>query len=268
MSTHKDYKVPMVEKTLQILEYLHRNPQASLIQIHQDLGFPKTTTYGIIYTLEKRGMIRKGNTGGFSLGFKLCELGNAALENMDFVKEARPIMEKLAHAIGFTCHLGILEGDFGVYLEKVQPPSPVKLNSWRGKTIPLHCTSIGKILLASKPVKEILEILERIQLMKKTPQTKTEIELILKELLQIKQDGYAADIEENEENVVCFAAPIFDYSGKVIAGISVSGLSTWINQDNKEEIIAALKNATQSISRQFGYEAQNLNYSGNQGEDL
>lgn len=253
MSVHNNYNVPAVERTLRIFEYLQRNPQAPFTRIYQDLDFPKTSAYGILCTLEQQGYVRKGSNGGYRLGFKLCELGNSAIEDVDFVHEAIPIMENLASLTGLTCNLGILEGDFGVYLEKIQPPSPIKLNSWRGKTIALHCTSLGKVLLAHKTINEIIEIIERIELTPKTIYTKTDTDSLLIELLQIKKDGYAADIEENEIDVTCFAAPIFDYSGKVIAAISISGLSIWLNTEKQKETIEHLKNGARLISEKIGW---------------
>jgi len=173
-------------------------------------------------------------------------------EGTDFIKEAQPIMESLAHKTGLTCNLGVLEGDVGVYLEKVQPPSPIQLNSWRGKTIPLHCTALGKVLLAYKDVKEILEILDRLELTKNTEKTITDKELLLSELLQVKQKGFAIDAEEHEDDITCLAAPVFDYTGKIVAAISISSLTTWLNDDNKGEIINNLISAAQQISKRIG----------------
>ncbi|MGI6227779.1 MAG: IclR family transcriptional regulator [Peptococcales bacterium] len=252
MAEKKSYSVPAVEKALDVLEYLKNNSQAALTQIHQDLQLPKSTTYGILQTLESRGYIRKDESNGYCLGLKLYELGVISVEGTDLIKEALPIMEDLARNTGFVCNLGVMEGDMGVYIEKVEPPSPVRLNSWKGKTIPLHCTSLGKVLLAYKGLDQILEVLNRIKLTKNTEKSIIDKELLLSEILQVKQKGYAIDDEENEPDITCFAAPIFDHKGEVVAAVSLSGLTTWSN-GKREYLIEQLIAGVKAISKKLGY---------------
>jgi len=252
MTEKKSYLVPAVEKALDILEYLKNNPQAALTQIYQDLSLPKSSTYGILQTLEARGYIRKDTSNGYCLGLKLYELGVISVEGTDLIKEALPTMEDLAQKTGFVCNLGVLEGDLGVYIEKVEPASPIRLNSWKGKTIPLHCTSLGKVLLAYKGLEQILEVLNRIKLTKNTEKSIIDKELLLSEILQVKQKGYAVDDEENEPDITCFAAPVFDHKGEVVAAVSLSGLTTWSN-GKREYLIEQLKAGAKAISKRLGY---------------
>lgn len=252
MGEKKSYLVPAVEKALDILEYLKSNPQAALPQIYQDLELPKSSTYGILQTLETRGYIRKDVSNAYRLGLKLYELGVISVEGADLIKEALPIMENLAQKTGFVCNLGVLEGDLGVYIEKVEPPSPIRLNSWKGKTIPLHSTSLGKVLLAYKGLDQILEVLNRLNLTKNTEKSLIDKELLLSEILQVKQKGYAIDDEENEPDITCFAAPIFDHKGDVVAAVSLSGLTTWSN-GKREYLIEQLMASAKAISQKIGY---------------
>lgn len=252
MVEKKSYLVPAVEKALDVLEYLKTNSQAPLTQIYQDLGLPKSSTYGILQTLETRGYIRKGTSNEYSLGLKLYELGVISVEGTDLIKEALPIMEDLAEKTGFVCNLGVMEGDLGVYIEKVEPTSPVRLNSWKGKTIPLHCTSLGKVLLAYKGLDQILEVLNRIEITPNTEKSIVDKELLLGEILQAKQKGYAIDAEEHEPDITCFAAPIFDHKGQVVAAVSLSGLSTW-SQDKRPYLVEQLMASAKAISKKLGY---------------
>jgi len=252
MNEKKNYLVPAIEKALDILEYLKEKPQSALTQIYQDLDLPKSSTYGILQTLETRGYIRKDLANGYSLGLKLFELGVISVEGTDLIKEALPVMEELAHKIGFVCNLGVLEGDLGVYIEKVEPSSPVRLNSWKGKTIPLHCTSLGKVLLAYKGLDQILEVLNRLKLSKNTEKSITDKELLLGEILQVKQKGYAIDAEEHEHDITCFAAPIFDHKGQVVAAISLSGLTSW-SLEKRDYLIEQLTAGAKAISKKLGY---------------
>ncbi|MFZ7101045.1 MAG: IclR family transcriptional regulator [Peptococcaceae bacterium] len=253
MNVKKNYQVPAIGKALDILEYLKSHPQATLTQIYQDLELPKSSTYGILQTLENRGYIRRDVSGGFNLGLKLYELGIVTVEGTDLIKEALPIMEELAKKTGFVCNLGVLEGDVGVYIEKVEPASPIRLNSWKGKTIPLHSTSLGKVLLAYKELDDIIAFLNRLNLAKNTPKTMTDKELLLSDILQVKQKGYAIDDEEHEPDITCYAAPIFDHKSKVIAAVSLSGLTTWLNAEKREYLIESLRDSSRQISERLGY---------------
>ncbi|MFZ5945770.1 MAG: IclR family transcriptional regulator [Bacillota bacterium] len=257
MVTQKKYQVPALEKTLDILEYLKNNNPSSLTQIHQSLGLPKSSTYGILQTLEKRGYIRKDATGGFNLGLKLYELGMVSVEGTDLTKEALPAMEELAYKTGFICNLGVLEGDFGVYIEKVEPASPIRLNSWKGKAIPLHCTSLGKVLLAYKEPDEIKAVLNRVNLTKNTVKTLVDKELLLQEIMKVQEVGYAVDDEEHEPDITCHAAPVFNHKGEVVAAVSLSGLTTWQTAEKKEVLIKDLLSAAAAISQRLGY---SINY--------
>ncbi len=246
------YQVPAVDRTLDILEYLGRNQQASLTQIYQDLDLAKSTTYGILLTLENRGYVRKDVSGRFQLGLKLYELGTMAVRHVDFVKEALPIMEDLAQKTGLTCNLGVLEGDAGVYIEKVDAPSPIRLNSWKGKRLSLHCTALGKVLLAYKSLPEIVDVLERIPLVANTEHTITDKETLLNELLQVRRRGYAVDNQENEEDITCVAAPIFNHAGKTVAAVSLSGLTTWLTPEKINNLTEVLLPACEAISKRIG----------------
>lgn len=252
MVEKNSYSVPAVERALDILEYLKNNPQVALTKIYQDLHIPKSSTYGILQTLEARGYVRKDESNSFCLGLKLYELGVISVEATDLIREALPIMEDLAKSTGFVCNLGVLEGDMGVYIEKIEPPSPIRLNSWKGKAIPLHCTSLGKVLLAYKGLDQILEVLNRLKLTKNTEKSITDKELLLSEILQVKQKGYAVDDEENEPDITCFAAPIFNHKGEVVAAVSLSGLTTW-SQGKKEFLIEQLLAGVKAISAKLGY---------------
>jgi len=246
------YRVPGVERVIDILEYLSEHPQSSLTNIYQDLGLAKSTTYGIVLTLIDRGYIRKDVSGGFYLGLKLYELGIKAKDKVDYAKEALPILNELAQKTGFTSHFGVLEGDVGVYLEKVDSSSSIRLNSWKGKRIYLHCTSLGKVLLAYRTLPEIIEVLERISLEPLTNKTITDKETLLSELLQVKKNGFAVDAEENEADITCIAAPVFDYAGKIVGAVSISGLTSWITPQKKEELVLLLKSACKRISEHIG----------------
>ena len=246
------YSVPAIERALSILEYLKDHREASLTEIHNDLSLPKSSTYSILFNLLERGYITRGATGGFKLGLKFYELGIKAIEGINFMEKAKSTMEILAKETGLTCNLGVIEGDVGVYLEKVDSPSPIRLNSWKGKRLPIHCTALGKILLANRELQEREEILDRISLDQFTPHTLTDKHKLMNQLDLFKKQGFSIDAEEHEKDITCFAAPVFNHAGNAVAAISLSGLTVWFDEARKKEIVEKLTLACQGLTEQVG----------------
>ena len=161
-------------------------------------------------------------------------------------------MKEMAHKTGLTCNLGVLEGNVGVYLEKVDAPSLIRLNSWKGKRIPLHCTALGKVFLAHKRRSEIEELLTLESLEKFTEYTITEKEKLFQELDAVKKQGYAIDNQEHELDITCVAAPIFNHTKTLVATISLSGLSNWLEPAKLQSVIEDLSGAGLEISKRIG----------------
>ena len=242
----RNYQVPAVERALDILEYLVRGGEASFTEIYTELGLPKSSAYQILYTLEDRGYLRRtGDTGKYVLGLKLFEMGTKAASLVDVRAEAIPVLRRLVEQTGETCNLGVLDGSEGVYLAKVEGNRPVRLNSWEGKRMPLHCTSIGKALLAWQKPETLERLLSRIRLTKYTDETITDRAGLLENLELIRKRGWALDDQENESHIRCVAAPVVNVEGDVLAAISISGLATQFDGqyllDLAEKVVAACR---------------------------
>lgn len=250
---HKSYEVPAIARAFDVLEYLFRKKEATFTSIHVELGLPKSSAYNILATLEARGYIRRlGQEGNYGLGLRLFELGNVAAARIDIRKEALPFLRELAAKTNQTCHLGVLDETEGVYMEKVESTRPVIMNSWLGKRLSLHSTSIGKTLLAWQNPVKLEQILNKIVLHRYTDKTITEPEELRKHLQIVKEQGYALDNEENEPEIRCVAGPVWDISRGVIAAISISGLTTQMTDERLPELVTELKDATQRLSHYFG----------------
>lgn len=248
--------VQSIERALDILEVLceEENP-VELRELAKKAKLHKATVHRILKTLMKRGYIENINGSGvYKLGLQLLKLSSSLLEGLEVRREAKDLLEKLRDKTGETVHLGILEGAEVVYIEKIEGTRPLHMASGVGKRVPLYCTSLGKAILAYLEEERLNSLLKTINLEPRTPNTITSIEKLKEELVKIRHLGYSIDNIENEEGIRCVGAPIFDYTGKVIAAISISGAAFYIPLERIENELGPLvKNTALEISKKLGW---------------
>ena len=242
-----------VERALNILEAAaQRREGLTNAEISRKLAIPKSSASYILRTLEKRGYLRReAETGRYRLGLKILSLGGDAQANLDIADVALPFMRMLSEKIRMTVHLAVLDQGEAVYIEKVEAPGFFKVNTWVGRRMFLHSTSVGKCLLAWLPKPDIENLVKQQGLKKRTPKTITSITRLIAELENVKESGYAVDDEENSLGARCLGAPIFDAAGNVTAALGVSGTLTQTDDASKPRIIEALKETARRISRQM-----------------
>ena len=242
-----------VERALNILEAAaQRRDGLTNAEISRKLGIPKSSASYILRTLEKRGYLRReAETGRYRLGLKILSLGGDAQANLDIADVALPFMRILGEKIRMTVHLAVLDQGEAVYIEKVEAPGFFKVNTWVGRRMFLHSTSVGKCLLAWLPKHDVENLVKQQGLKKRTPKTITSIMRLIAELEHVKQSGYAVDDEENSLGARCLGAPIFDTMGNVTAALGASGTLTQTDEDSVPRIIEALKETARRISRKM-----------------
>ena len=153
-------------------------------------------------------------------GLALAALGASVAANYDIRRVARPFLERLHEKTGLVATLGIRNGDVGTYIDKIEPAGLiVRLHSEIGKSFPLHCTAMGKVLLANSDAATITRVTRR-QLQQFTPNTITEGKALRRELEEVAANGYALDREEITRGLICVAAPILGLDGQVVAAMS------------------------------------------------
>jgi DNA-binding IclR family transcriptional regulator len=242
-----------VERALNILEAAaQRRDGLTNAEISRKLAIPKSSASYILRTLEKRGYLRReAETGRYHLGLKILSLGGDAQANLDIADVALPFMRVLSEKIRMTVHLAVLDQGEAVYIEKVEAPGFFKVNTWVGRRMFLHSTSVGKCLLAWLPKPDIENLVKQQGLKKRTPKTITSITRLIAELENVKESGYAVDDEENSLGARCLGAPVFDVAGNVTAALGVSGTLTQTDESSVPRIIEALKETARRISRQM-----------------
>jgi DNA-binding IclR family transcriptional regulator len=242
-----------VERALNILEAAaNRREGLTNSEISHKLGIPKSSASYILRTLDRRGYLRRdAETGRYRLGLKILSLGGDARANLDLAEVSLPFMQALQERIHLTIHLAVLDQGEAVYIEKVEAPGFFKVNTWVGRRMFLHSTSVGKCLLAWLPRAEVEALLRQQGMKKRTPKTISSIPKLLADLEHVRELGHAVDDEENSLGARCFGAPIFDATGNVTAALGVSGTLTQMDEANLPRIVDALKETARRISRQL-----------------
>jgi len=253
-----NYPIKVLDKSRSVLELLLRqDSEIKITEISERLGFYPSTTHRILDTLKYWDYVEQdSHTQKYQLGLKALELGMTKLHKMDLVREATPYLKELVNQYNETVHLGALEKKEVMYLAKKESSQTIRMISYVGKRAPLHCTALGKVLLAYLPKEKRRKILEGKQLPRLTERTITDKEELEKNLKQIKKQGFALDNEENEKDVCCIAVPIRNYQGTVIAALSISRPSFRMYKNKQKDLEKALIEIGEKISKRMGYNSK------------
>lgn len=243
-----------LDRGLRILDLFDESRETmTASQIAAALDTSPATLYPTLHTLLSHGYLVRDEAKRFRLGIKLLERSGQVLVGLDIRRIAQPHLRKLARSRQVTADLAILYGNEVLYLEReVGHPSAI-LAEVVGRRVPLHCTSLGKVLLAFLPDQERLELVKRLPLKPYTPNTIVEKKKLLDELRGIRSRGYALDIEEFHLGSACVGAPIWSHGGRVVAAISLMlPVTKNLRRDHSEEARAVIEAAT-AISRELGF---------------
>ncbi len=243
-----------VDRTIAILEAVSaRGSGMSNAEISRKLRIPKSSASYILRALERHGYLRRDGDHKYRLGLKVLNLGRGALSAVDVREVALPIMRSLVEHVHITSHLVILDGNQGVYVERVESPGFIKMDTWVGRRMEVYSTSVGKALVSQLAEERVLEILRERGMKKRTANTITSPARFLKELEQVRERGYAFDDEENSDGVRCVAAPVFNAAGEVEAALNITGTTQQVNRETLPRIIDAVKESARRVSAQLGY---------------
>lgn len=242
-----------VNRALRALELIAEAGQLGVTELGRRLGVHKATASRLVATLAERGMVERDPiTEKYRLGFGLIRLAGAAMASMDLVRTARPVLEDLADRTRETVNLGVLSGDAVVYIDQVTGTRSIVAVSWVGRRTPLHCTSNGKVLLASVGDTERARLLVH-PLERETRATVTDPATLEVQLTEIRRRGYATTMEELEEGLNAVAAPIRRADGEVVAALSVSGPAFRMRPVDLPRVGRLTMEAAGAISRRLGY---------------
>lgn len=225
---------------------------AALGDVARRMGLPKSSAYRLLTTLVELGIVERADNEDYRLTARLFEYGIKALNSLDLVTAARPFMHTLRDITGETVHLAVRSGIHAVYVQKVNSSHALRMDSRIGYQAQLYNTSLGKVLLAWLDPDEAKKLAHAIEYKPIMSNTLLNAEALLEHLKQVQAQGYACDNEENEANVICFGAPIFDHYAQITAAVSMSMPKLRYAPENEAEIVRAVQNTAREISKKFG----------------
>ena len=164
-----------------------------------------------------------------------------------------PYLQELNRQTRETVHLTVRNALSAVYVEKLDSLEPLRIHSRIGASVPLHCTAVGKVLLAYLPAAEQAAVFNELVLRRFTENTVSNLQELQTQLTRVRKDGFACDLEEHEPHIRCVAAPIWDHSGAVNASLSVTGPAVRMAATRIKQIAALISKAGQKISAELGY---------------
>lgn len=222
-------------------------PEMSLAELARAVDLPKSTVHRLAQQLVAEGALERCGMG-YRLGLRMFEIGSIIGPQRRLREMAVPYMQDLYEATHETVQLGILDYLEVVYIEKIESHRSVKLPTFVGARMPAHCTALGKVLLAFRD-REVLDLLLTCDMANRTPYTITVPSVLVTELNDVARAGLAFDREESVVGVGCVAAPVFDWKGRSIAALSVSGPLSRFNPDAIANRLGHAANAITKLMR-------------------
>jgi IclR family transcriptional regulator, KDG regulon repressor len=223
-------------------------------EIANQIDINKSSVFRTLSTLVQYGYIEQDReTGKYKLGYKFLDVSSKLLESIDLRTEAKPFLQELEQKTNEVIHLVVFDQGEVVYIEKLEGTETLRTHSKVGKRAPMHCTSVGKAILAYLPEHDVLAILDRKGMPYHTDLTITSREALLQELKEIRLRGYALDLEENEYGITCIATPVFDHLGKVVAAVSISGPTTRMTKNRLNQLGPIMIQTSKELSARLGY---------------
>lgn len=251
----RENMVKSVSRALDIIAMVSlKKGGLGVTEIANQMDINKSSVYRILSTLVQYGYIEQDiETGRYKLGYAFLTISSKLLESIDLRTEAKPYLQLLENETNEVIHLVVFDQGEVVYIEKLEGNELLRMHSRVGKRAPMHCTSVGKAILANLSKAEAIDILERKGMPRHTDDTITDLDQFLKELDAVREQGYALDLEENEHGITCIAAPIFDHSGNVYASVSISGTTERMTKERLNILKTRIIEIGSLISSKLGY---------------
>ncbi|WP_299351168.1 HTH-type transcriptional regulator BhcR [uncultured Shimia sp.] len=250
--------IQSLDRALVVLETLGMHSGLTLSELADELDQSPATMYRVLSTLSARGFVETDpQTQEWHIGPVSFRLGSAFLRRSSVVERARPVMRKLVEATGETANLGIEKDNRVMFVSQVETHESIRAFFPPGTQSQMHASGIGKALLSLFPERRMDRFLREQQLTRFTDKTLSDPDTIRAEMAKARTLGYAVDDEEKNLGMRCVAAPIVNFYGEAVAGISVSGPVSRLTTDRIPEVAALVSEAAQELSRGLGADTPN-----------
>ncbi len=243
-----------VERTLRLIEHLADNSGGKgIVQLAGETCLPPSTVHRALQTLCKTGYVSQEKASGrYRLTAKLLEVSSRGLVDRSLRKEAAIPLSRLRDQTRESAHLAVLDQGSVVTIESFMSTERNLISCQVGERLPLHCSSVGKCLLAYLDDSEFDRLVTQTELPRFTPETICVPAELKEELARSRARGYALDWDEYDSGVRCIAAPVRDMHGKVIAAVGISGPDSRITKETLPELVSKVIGAADAVSRALG----------------
>jgi IclR family transcriptional regulator, KDG regulon repressor len=237
------------------MEEIARNRDGiGLADLSKRVGLHNSTTFHLVKTLVSLGYVRQmPDSKRYRIGRPLFALAASALDEVEMVSLATPILEDLSRETGESAHFSVRMDDAVVVLARTGGRGAFQLNDRAGAVRPAHCTALGKIMLAALPVDQFERYLTRADLKAFTPKSITAVEPLRREVAEVRRTGLAIDDGEFDAEVRCVAVPVRDFSGQAIGAIGVSGPVWRLSIEALQKRARVVRAAADRLSAEFGF---------------
>jgi DNA-binding IclR family transcriptional regulator len=254
----RSYSITSLQRGLKLLTLFSKAEGGlTATQVVKLSGLPISTVHRFLVNLESTGFLNCDGSGGYHLGTACFSLGQSALRRLDIRRLSLPYLQELNRTTRETVHLTVRHELLVIYVEKLDSPEPLRIFSRIGAAVPLHCTAVGKVMLAYMPPEEQAAALAQLEIKRLTQNTIGNVQDLQAHVQRVRRSGYACDLEENELHIRCLAAPIWDHAGNVNASLSITGPVVRMSMTRLRQLAPLVQQAGLKISRELGYQVPN-----------
>jgi IclR family acetate operon transcriptional repressor len=250
------YHIKSLEKARNILELLAASGELSVSEIGKKLGMHRSPTHRFLATLRSLGLLEQSEDARYRLSFKLFEWGMTVANRMEVKQIVHPFLMDLKARHEETTNLGIMDGSYVIYTDKIESSHLLRMDLAIGCHVPCHCTALGKAILANRPETDVRRLFRKNKFERRTPRTIASFSGLLEQLAEIRKKGYSIDDEELALGIRCIAVPIFNYTGDCVAAISIAGPSLRMTVKKMEEIKPDIMAVGKAISMRLGLKGE------------
>ncbi len=247
--------VQSIGRGFAIIEEIARNRDGiGLAELSKRVGLHNSTTFHLVKTLVSLGYVRQlKDSKRYRIGRPLFALAASALDEIEMMSLATPVLDDLARATGESAHFSVPMGDAVVVLARTSGPGAFQLTDRVGVVRPAHCTALGKIMLAALAPSQFERYLQRAELKANTPKSITSAERLAREIAEVRRSGLAIDDGEFDPEMRCVAVPVRDFSGRTIGAIGISGPVWRLSIETLHKRARSVRTAADRLSAEFGY---------------
>ena len=246
--------VQSLGRAFAILEEIARHREGiGLAELSKLVGLHTSTTFHLAKTMVSLGYIRQERgSKRYRVGRPLFALAASALDEIEMVNLATPILEDLSRETGESGHFAVRMGDAVIVIARTSGAGAFQLTERVGVVRPAHCTALGKIILASLRPDQLKRFLERVELKPSTRKSITDTSALMREIAEVRRNAVAIDDGEFNAEVRCVAVPVYNFTGDVVGALGISGPIWRMTDQAMQSRIKVVKAAANRLSAEFG----------------